>query len=101
MVPIYKGGDKENTGNYRPISLLPLPGKILEKIVHLRVSDFLDENEFLTEHQGGFRKGFSTTSTIADLTDDIFSEINMGSTTVAAFVDLKKAFDMVDTAILL
>ena len=55
----------------------------------------------LTEHQGGFRKGFSTTSIIADLTDDLFTEINRGWTTVAAFIDLKKAFVTVDTNILL
>ena len=101
VVPIFKGGDRETVGNYCPISLLPLPGKILEKIVHSRISDFLEANTFLTEHQGGFRKGFSTTSTIADLTDNLFTEINAGRTTFAAFVDLKKAFDTVDTHILL
>ena len=101
VVPIFKGGDREAVGNYRPISLLPLPGKILEKIVHSKISEFLEAYAFLTEHQGGFRKGFSTVSTIADLTDDIFTEINEGRTTLAAFVDLKKAFDTVNTEILL
>ena len=34
VIPLFKGGDREKVGNYRPVSLLPLPGKLLEKIVH-------------------------------------------------------------------
>ena len=101
VVPLFKGGDKEDVSNYRPVSLLPLPGKLLEKIVHKRITTFLEENEFLTKNQGGFRKGHSTTSTIADLTDDLFDNINLGKTTLASFIDLRKAFDTVNLSILL
>ena len=48
----------------RPVSLLPSPGKMLEKVVHNRISKFWEDNNFLSHNQGGFRKGFSTTSTI-------------------------------------
>ena len=101
VIPLFKGGDRESVGNYRPISLLPLPGKLMEKIVHNRISTFLEGAKFLSENQGGFRKGFSTVSTIADLTNDLFTEVNRGRTTLAAFVDLKKAFDTVNFDILL
>ena len=101
VVPLYKGGNREDVSNYRPVSLLPLPGKLLEKIVHKRISQFWDDNNFLTKEQGGFRKGFSTTSTIADLTSDLFDQINLGRSTLAAFVDLRKAFDTVNLEILL
>ena len=100
VVPLYKGGDREDVGNYRPLSLLPLPGKLLEKIVHKQINDFWDENDFLSHEQGGFRKGYSTVSTIADLTHDLFTQMNVGHTTVAAFVDLRKAFDTVNLTIL-
>ena len=83
-------------GNYRPVSLLPLPGKLLEKVVHSKFTAFLDEIKFLTNCQGGFRKGFSTVSTIADLTDNLFRQVNQGRTTLAAFIVLEKAFDTVD-----
>ena len=99
VIPLFKGGDRESVNNYRPVSLLPLPGKLLEKIVHIKI--FLEDQTFLSQHQGGFRKGFSTTSTIADLTDDLFTGINEGKTTLGAFIDLKKAFDTVDFEILL
>ena len=100
IVPLFKGGDKEEVSNYRPVSLLPLPGKIMEKIVHNRITNFLEENKFLSNYQGGFRKGFSTTATIADLTDDLYLNVNKGLTTLASFIDLKKAFDTVNLDIL-
>ena len=100
VVPLHKGGDREEVNNYRPVSLLPLPGKILENIVHKGITGFLDDNDVLCHSQGGFRKGFSTVSTIADLTDDLFRSVNKGDTTLAAFIDLKKAFDTVDFDIL-
>ena len=101
VVPLFKGGDRENVSNYRPVSLLPLPGKLLEKIVHSRITSFWDDNNFLSENQGGFRKGHSTISTIADLTDELFCQINQGNTTLAAFIDLRKAFDTVNLNILI
>ena len=101
VVPLFKGGNRQAKGNYRPVSLLPLPGKLIEKIVHNRVAKFFEENQFLDKNQGGFRKGFSTVSTVADLTDDLFRDMNEGKTTLAAFIDLQKAFDTVDTNILL
>ena len=87
VVPLFKGGNKEDVGNYRPVSLLPLPGKLLEKIVHKKITKFWDDNQFLSRDQGGFRKGFSTVATIADLTDDFFNQINQGNTTLAAFIE--------------
>ena len=101
VIPLFKGGEREKVTNYRPVSLLALPGKLLEKIVHCRISSFLEDNNFLTGNQGGFRKGYSTVATIADLTDDLFEKTNEGLTTLAAFIDLSKAFDTVNQEILL
>ena len=101
ILPLFKGGDRESVNNYRPVSLLPLPGKLLEKIVHKRISSFWEDNNILSANQGGFRKGYSTVATIADLTDRLFHHINLGDTTLAAFVDLRKAFDTVNLNILL
>ena len=101
VVPLFKGGTSDEVGNYRPVSLLPLPGKLLEKIEHKHITKFWEDNNFLSTNQGFFMKGFSTVSTIADLTDDIFTQINKGNTTLAAFVDLRKTVDMVNLNILL
>ena len=72
VIPLYKGGPKTDVGNYRPISLLPLPGKLLEKIVHKKLSLFLERNDLLCDEQCGFRKDRSTTFSIVNLTDALF-----------------------------
>ena len=100
VIPLFKGGDRAKVGNYRPVSLLPLPGKIIEKIVHNRLSAFLENRNILSNYQSGFRKGFSNVSSVADFTDAIFSGINEQETTMAVFIDLRKAFDTVNHEIL-
>ena len=101
IIPLYKGGDKTEVSNYRPVSLLPLPGKLIEKIAHAKITSFLDGQGIISDRQGGFRKGFSTSQSIADLTDKLFSSVNKGEVSLAVFVDLRKAFDTVDHNILL
>ena len=56
VIPIPKPGDSQKANNYRPISLLPQPGKILEKLIHTQLSTYLEENELLSQNQFGFRK---------------------------------------------
>ena len=60
IVPIFKGGDKTNLDNYRPISLLDNFSKIFEKIMHNRLSMFLEAKDLISEYQFGFRKSHST-----------------------------------------
>ena len=100
IVPLPKGGDKNNVTNLRPVSLLPLPGKLLEKVMHKRISKYLEVNNILSSFQGGYRKNHSMVQTIADFTDDILRERNVARFTLAIYIDLKKAFDTVDHTIL-
>ena len=99
VVPLQKSGDKSNRSNLRPVSLLPLPGKLLETLVHKKIT-FLDENKLLNEGQIGFRKDRSTIGTVAEVTDDVLLGINNINNTLAAFIDLRKAFDTVSHDIL-
>ena len=101
IIPLPKSGDLSNPGNYRPIALLPLPSKIIERIAHNKISGYMETNNIFNDSQGGFRKNHSTTSTIAKFTDTILRDIDKDKTTVASFVDLTKAFDTVNHTILL
>ena len=101
VIPLHKGGAKSDVNNLRPISLLPVPGKLLERIVHGRVMAFLERVCYLNNCQGGFRQGHSTVSTISIITNDIYEAINNKQVTHVVFIDLKKAFDTVDHQILL
>ena len=101
VIPLKKGGDPTDVNNLRPVSLLPLPGKMAERIVHTHISEHVERLGLLNNRQGGFRKGKSTISTVAMLTDDILQGLNSKEYSIATFIDLKKAFDTINHEILL
>lgn len=67
VVPLHKGGRKKTVTNYRPISLLPLIAKLLERILHTRLYNFLDDSKFFTPCQGGFRPKMGTYDTLSTM----------------------------------
>ena len=79
VVPLKKDGNKQDVGNLRPISLLPLPGKLLEKVIHHQTMKYLELNNILSSFQSGFRPDHSTTSTVAKITDKIISNMERGN----------------------
>ena len=99
--PVHKGDVKTDPSNFRPISILPIPMKIFEKIVHDQVSTFIKENTFLNDRQSGFRKLFSTTTAVLDVSENILEQLDKNNFVGAVLIDLKKAFDTVDHKILL
>ena len=87
--------------NYRPISLLPTISKVLERVVHTQLYDFLAREKLLSPYQCGFRKGHSTDLAVLSFTDSIRRSMDQGLLTGAVFIDLRKAFDTVDHDLLL
>ena len=101
VTPIFKGGDNNILGNYRPISVISVIGKIMEKIVYCQVQEYLLQNNILTNCQSGFRPKFSTQTALLNVTENWLSAIDRGDLIGVVMIDLKKAFDTVDHAILL
>ena len=99
--PIYKAGDKHLFNNYRPISLLSVFSKLLEKLIYVRVNNHLNLNNILCDNQFGFRQGMSTYMPILLLQDKITSAFENNSIMCGIYLDLRKAFDTVNIEILL
>ena len=100
LKPLYKKEAKTKPKNYRPISLLPLISKIIERIIHDQTQVFLDENKILFTYQSGFRKHYSTDTCLSYLTDRVQNGFEKGSLTGMILIDLQKAFDTIDHKIL-
>ena len=95
VVPLFKSGNKDDLDNYRPISILPILSKILEKAVFHQLHSYLSKNSLLSPYQSGFRASHSTQLAITFLIDKIRGRMDKGLLTGAMFIDLKKAFDTV------
>ena len=101
VIPVHKKEDKSDPGNYRPISLLSMLHKILEKLMSKRLTSFLDDNKILYKYQFGFRAKHSTTQAVTEIVDNLLEELDNGKVTAGIYLDLSKAFDTVDHKILL
>ena len=101
VIPIHKNSDRNICNNYRPISILSVFSKILEKYIYSQLSSFVEKHKILTVHQCGFRKGVSTNVAIGNLLYKIYNGINLNKYGIGVFLDLQKAFDIVDRKILL
>ena len=93
--PVYKKGDRQLKSNYRPISLLPICGKILEKIVFDSLYNYLINNDLISQDQSGFRPGDSTINQLLSITANIYDSFENYDETRAIFLDISKAFDKV------
>ena len=101
ITPIFKCDSALNPSNYRPISILPVCMKVFEKAVQHQLIKYFKQNCILCEEQSGFRQGHSTATATTIVTDYVLSNMDKGRLTGAAYLDLKKAFDTVDTETLL
>ena len=100
VVPLFKKNKRCDVGNYRPVSVLSVVSKILERAVYTQLEDYLTKKKLLFDFQSGFRNTFSTDSCLIYLTDYIKTQTSKGLYTGMLMFDLQKAFDTVDHDIL-
>ena len=101
VTPLYKSDDKLQVENYRPISVLPVLSKVVERVVHSQLNAHLHQLDFLYQHQYGFRRGHSTEQAITQLNNWVLQSMVKGKVTGLLFVNISKAFDSLNHKVLL
>ena len=98
--PVFKKGNRNLPENYRPVSILTVVSKVLEKAIYIQLETYLKNNNILYSHQSGFRKKHSTDTCLINLLDYLRTNVSEGKYVGMVLLDLQKAFDTVDHNIL-
>ena len=101
VTPIPKVSNATSPTDLRPISLLPVPGKLIEKYITIKIQNFLEGAGYFVDSQYGFRKGKSTSGALTTFLDDVIKDVNDSKTKVVAYLDFQKVFDTINHDILL
>ena len=96
MVPVFKNvGERSTAKNYRPVSLLSVVSKVLEKVVNNRVVDYQEKCGLFSDFQYGFRSSRSTADLLTVVSDRIARAFNRSGATRVVALDISEAFDRV------
>ena len=95
ITPIIKKVDSRFLDDYRPVSTLPIFGKIYEKLIFKRVHSFLSANNIIYENEFGFRKNHSTSHAVNFAVNKVLWELENKNHIIGIFIDLSKAFDTI------
>ena len=95
IIPIHKKGDKQILKNYLPVLLLPICGKIFERLIFNELFNFLLENNLISPNQSGFQPGDSCNNQLLSVTHEIYNSFDEGLEVRSVFLDISKAFDKV------
>ena len=101
ITPLFKKGSTQDPGNYRPISILPVLSKLLEKHVAIHLLEFLNSHDLLHSQQSGFRAKHSCETALHYMLNDWLSSAHANELVGVMFIDFCKAFDLVDHKLLL
>ena len=100
VTPLHKRGSREEVGNYRPVSILPIASKILEMAVHKQISKHAETNGLIPEYQHGFRSKRSTTTALLSMVSKWGQDLKNHKYVIILMFDLSAAFDTLDKHVL-
>ena len=98
VTPIYKKGRKDDLGNYRPVSLTSVPGKLMEQLIQSTITQHMWDNQMIRPSQHGFMKGRSCLTNLISFYDRVTRLLDEGKAVDVVYLDFSKAFDTVSTA---
>ncbi|GAB0183367.1 mitochondrial enolase superfamily member 1 [Grus japonensis] len=98
---IHKKGRKEDSGNYRPISLTLVPGKVIDQIILHDIMQHVQDNQVIRTSQHGFMKGRSCLTNLISFYDRVTYLVNDRKAVDVVYLDFSKAFDTISHSILL
>ena len=102
VIPLYKGkGCKLDPKSYRPVALLPILSKVLERSLFIQVMRHMESNKFLNPNHHAYRSGHSTTTALLQMHDTWLEALEGGDMVGVCMLDMSAAFDLVDTNLLL
>lgn len=97
IIPLLKDNKLPFSGpNNRPISILPALNKVMERIIHVQVQDYFNNNNLITKYQHAYRKSYSSCTALIQMTDDWLRGIADSKIAGAVILDFSAAFDVID-----
>ena len=101
VIPLHKNGSTTSLTNYRPITTLSVFSKIFEKLVHLRMTSFINRYGIIKPNQFGFQQNNNTSDTILEFLENVFESFEENNFCLSIYLDFSKAFDTISHEILL
>ena len=101
VTPIYKKGKKSDPGNYRPVSLTSIVGKLMEGHIKRELEKHLEENDLITDTQHGFMGGKSCATNLLNFLEVLTKAADEGQSVDVVYLDFAKAFDKVPHSLLM
>ncbi|PKU43589.1 rna-directed dna polymerase from mobile element jockey-like [Limosa lapponica baueri] len=101
VMPIHKKGQKDDPGNYRPVSLTSVPGKVMEQIILSAIMQCVKDTQAIRPSQHGFMRGRSCLTNLISFYDKVTRLVDEGKAVDVVYLDFSKAFDTVSHSILL
>ena len=101
VIPLHKKGDPSSASNFRPITLVPGICKIVEKLIHHQLTEYLKRHHLFSIDQHGFMEHHSTSTALLTVTDSILRGMDQSEITLLTLIDLSRCFDVVDHSALL
>ena len=95
VVPVHKKSDNKILKNYRPVSLLPICGKVFEHLIYNSPFEYFTENDLISRNQSGFKPGDSCANQLISIRHEMFQSFDDGFEDRGVFLSTSKAFDKV------